>query len=451
MQYSPNTMKAVGLLNKILSDAQAQSPTPLPPPPPFDDNLTSSNPPSALDLLNDIIGEMEAVTCHENSSMENLGRHVKGNPVRLTIRRGASREIAATVTGDLKRPENDSSPLMTGKRDPIRRTASTDLSATVTGNLKRAEEDDTDTDHQQYEPAPERRGLRRGASREIASTVMGGLKRPEDDSSPPAGKRDPVRRTASTDLSATVTGGLKRPANSTDDGDEVEWDSTHELTCSPTSENPRGKLCFGKSESICEVTEEGLERESESSTTTLTSAAKHYSADDITVNWIDLRVGKILSVTKHDSADKLYCETIDVGEAEPRSIASGLVPYYSLAELQDRLVVVVCNLKARNLVGFPSNGMVLCASSGGDGDRQVELLCPPPGAMPGDRIFAAGVPGEIVTPQKCDKKKIFPKVAMALAVDEHGRFMWDSMVLRVGDLPQGEACSAPSLRNTEVG
>jgi methionine--tRNA ligase beta chain len=182
------------------------------------------------------------------------------------------------------------------------------------------------------------------------------------------------------------------------------------------------------------------------------SASKQYADDAITVNWLDLRVGRIISATKHETAEKLYCESIDVGEAERRSIASGLVPYYSLDEMQNRLVVVVCNLKSRNLVGFPSNGMVLCASSepSADGSRQVELLCPPPGAKPGDRVFAPNIPGEIVTPQKCDKKKIFPKVAVDLKVNENGHFMWDGTVLSVGDLPKGEACTAPSLRNTEV-
>lgn len=43
--------------------------------------------------------------------------------------------------------------------------------------------------------------------------------------------------------------------------------------------------------------------------------------------------------------DRLYCEEIDVGEEGPRQIASGLVPHYSLEEMKDRRVVVMCNLK----------------------------------------------------------------------------------------------------------
>lgn len=78
--------------------------------------------------------------------------------------------------------------------------------------------------------------------------------------------------------------------------------------------------------------------------------------DEINVNSIEFRVGKIVSVHKHESADKLYCEMIDIGEAEPRAIASGLVNHYSLEEMQGRRLIVVANLKPRNLCGFRSNG-----------------------------------------------------------------------------------------------
>ena len=42
---------------------------------------------------------------------------------------------------------------------------------------------------------------------------------------------------------------------------------------------------------------------------------------------IDVRVGKVLKGYKHEDADKLYVEEVDIGEAEPRMICSGLVPY----------------------------------------------------------------------------------------------------------------------------
>ena len=50
---------------------------------------------------------------------------------------------------------------------------------------------------------------------------------------------------------------------------------------------------------------------------------------------IDVRVGKVLKASKHEDADKLYVEEIDLGEAEPRTICSGLAPYMA-AEVRSR-------------------------------------------------------------------------------------------------------------------
>lgn len=40
---------------------------------------------------------------------------------------------------------------------------------------------------------------------------------------------------------------------------------------------------------------------------------------------LDFRVGKIVQVEKHPDADSLYLEKVDVGEANPRTVVSGLV------------------------------------------------------------------------------------------------------------------------------
>ena len=75
---------------------------------------------------------------------------------------------------------------------------------------------------------------------------------------------------------------------------------------------------------------------------------------------IDLRVGHILSVAKHPDADSLYVEQVDVGEAEPRTIVSGLVNYMSLDEVKDKRIVVVLNMKPVAMRGIKSYSMVLC-------------------------------------------------------------------------------------------
>lgn len=51
-------------------------------------------------------------------------------------------------------------------------------------------------------------------------------------------------------------------------------------------------------------------------------------------NTLDIRVGRILKAWRHEEADSLYVEEVDVGESEPRTICSGLVKYMPLHLLQ---------------------------------------------------------------------------------------------------------------------
>ena len=67
-------------------------------------------------------------------------------------------------------------------------------------------------------------------------------------------------------------------------------------------------------------------------------------------------------MSQHPDADSLYLEKIDVGEAEPRTVVSGLVAYVSQEALQDRLVLLLCNLKPQKMRGVESQAMLLCAS-----------------------------------------------------------------------------------------
>ncbi|XP_049891436.1 tyrosine--tRNA ligase, cytoplasmic [Epinephelus moara] len=131
--------------------------------------------------------------------------------------------------------------------------------------------------------------------------------------------------------------------------------------------------------------------------------------DELVPSRVDIRVGKIISVEKHPDADSLYLEKIDVGEAEPRTVVSGLVAYLSQEELQDRMVLVLCNLKPQKMRGIESQAMLLCASIEGE-PRRVEPLDPPEGSSPGERVFVEGYetgkPDDRLNP----KKKVWEKV-----------------------------------------
>ena len=132
---------------------------------------------------------------------------------------------------------------------------------------------------------------------------------------------------------------------------------------------------------------------------------------------LDIRIGKITKVWKHPDSDKLYCEEIDIGEEAPRQIASGLQAFVPEEKMQDAMVVVLTNLKARKLAGFASHGMVLCAET--TDKSAVELLSPPEGSQVGDRVSIKGFemqPLEVMNP----KKKIFESVVVDLVIDENG-------------------------------
>jgi aminoacyl tRNA synthase complex-interacting multifunctional protein 1 len=174
-------------------------------------------------------------------------------------------------------------------------------------------------------------------------------------------------------------------------------------------------------------------------------------ADAITVNSLDLRVGIIRKVARHETAEKLYVEEIDVGEEVPRPIASGLVPYYSLEEMQDRKLIVVCNLKPRNLVGFKSHGMVLCASkTGEDGSNIVEFVAPPEGSQPGDRVVGEGLTGEPFSMSQCDKKKVWEIVAADLRVDAEGVAQWGETRLLCVSADGSGPLTTPTVRDAHV-
>mmetsp|Transcript_35871 Transcript_35871/g.57192 ORF Transcript_35871/g.57192 Transcript_35871/m.57192 type:complete len:861 (+) Transcript_35871:164-2746(+) len=160
---------------------------------------------------------------------------------------------------------------------------------------------------------------------------------------------------------------------------------------------------------------------------------------------VDVRVGKIVKVWKHESAERLFCEEIDVGEEKPRQIASGLREHYKQEDLENRLVLVVCNLKARKLAGFASHGMVLCAT----GTDKVEFVDPPAGSKIGERVGLEGCDPNEYTPEepnKIAKKKIFDSVAKKLATNGESIACWDGKAIcsSVGN------CKAASLTNVPI-
>ncbi|CAN6234546.1 unnamed protein product [Urochloa humidicola] len=128
---------------------------------------------------------------------------------------------------------------------------------------------------------------------------------------------------------------------------------------------------------------------------------------------LDIRVGKVMKAWRHPEADTLYVEEVDVGEAEPRTICSGLVNFVPIEELQDSSVIVLANLKPRNMRGIKSNGMLMAASDASH--ENVELLTPPEGSIPGERVWFGSEEekdgqSDPASPNQVQKKKIWESV-----------------------------------------
>jgi methionine--tRNA ligase beta chain len=153
----------------------------------------------------------------------------------------------------------------------------------------------------------------------------------------------------------------------------------------------------------------------------------------VDVSALDIRIGQITKVWHHPESEKLFCEEIDLGEDQPRQIASGLRQFYETSQLENRRVVVLCNLKKRNLVGFPSHGMVLCASNADH--TAVQIMEPPADAKIGERVTFEGFDGEPEAENKIAKKKIFEAVAPDLKTDAEGICVWKGAVSKTSAGP----------------
>lgn len=99
---------------------------------------------------------------------------------------------------------------------------------------------------------------------------------------------------------------------------------------------------------------------------------------------LELRVGTILEAGRVPKADKLLCFKIDLGEAEPRQILSGIAEHFEPETLVGRQVCVVANLAPRKIRGLVSAGMILTAETPG---RQADPPRPRWGCRAGKQDF----------------------------------------------------------------
>lgn len=175
--------------------------------------------------------------------------------------------------------------------------------------------------------------------------------------------------------------------------------------------------------------------------------AKGPNLDQPDICKLEFKVGVITKVWVHPTADKLYCEEINVGEEAPRQIASGLRPFFTPEQMLGQRLLVVANLKAKNLVGFKSHGMVLCAkkaATAADGTEVVEFVEPPAAAPIGEVVHFEGLPPpEPLSAAQVDKKKIFQAAAADLASNADRVATWKGHAFMTSAGP----CKAKSIAN----
>jgi len=110
-------------------------------------------------------------------------------------------------------------------------------------------------------------------------------------------------------------------------------------------------------------------------------AKPNIAFDDFTK--LDLRTGTIVAAEKVPKADKLLKLSIDIGEAQPRTVVSGIAMHYSPEELPGQQVVLVANLEPRKMRGVESQGMVLMAE---DSSGKLVFVQPKEVVLPGGEV-----------------------------------------------------------------
>ena len=150
---------------------------------------------------------------------------------------------------------------------------------------------------------------------------------------------------------------------------------------------------------------------------------------------MSFKVGRILDIECHPKDDRLYVESIDIGEANPRRVVSGLAKHYpDSKELVGKKVVLCCNLKFIKLKGVESQGTVMCATDSASGT--VRILEPDEGTNAGEVLIWENS-GDYEPDEKVNirKKNTFWKkdIVDKLKTDDEGNMAFDGKAFSTGN------------------
>lgn len=97
---------------------------------------------------------------------------------------------------------------------------------------------------------------------------------------------------------------------------------------------------------------------------------------------LELKVGTVLEADYIEGSDKLLKLKVDLGEENPRQILSGIKQWYKPDQLVGKQFVFIANLQPRIMMGFESQGMILCAST----EKKPVCLKPSSKVPPGTKV-----------------------------------------------------------------
>ena len=87
---------------------------------------------------------------------------------------------------------------------------------------------------------------------------------------------------------------------------------------------------------------------------------------------LQIQIGKIIHCEEVKKSKKLLCSQIKIGSST-RQILSGIKAWYKPEDLIGKKVLVLVNLKPRQIAGLTSEGMVLCAE---DNEGNLSIISP---------------------------------------------------------------------------
>ena len=96
---------------------------------------------------------------------------------------------------------------------------------------------------------------------------------------------------------------------------------------------------------------------------------------------VDLRVGKIIDAEEVEDSRKMLKLLVDIGE-EKRTIYAGVKKSYTPEDLLNKSVIVIINLKPREMKFGTSDGMMLATQN----NDEIIILQPEKDVMPGSKV-----------------------------------------------------------------